>query len=205
MKALNKKIIGIIIITILAVFFLWVIDFGNIPHPGVDSDAIEYLQVNAFVQINNAQECFKYEGIKDQNKNSVGEYATSLELAEYLYGRGRDKTDLPKRFPLGKDGDFLHRSAYKFRIFLPDQIDTQESQWLCLAIPERNMPTGYGRSYFLDNKNGIILYAERTSLEDLKGIDEWSLKKIFCGEPFRSPIDTSRWKILERNLREVGK
>jgi len=182
---------------------LWVIDFGRVPHPGVDPDAIEYSQANAFHKIYSAQEEFRNAKIKDQNNNGMGEYATSSELAEYLYGKGKDKTDLPKRFPLGREGDFLHCSAYKFRMFIPNQIDAQEKYWLCLAVPEPNSKTtGYGRSYFLDNKRDIIFYAEKSSLDELKGLDKWSLGKIFCGEPFRSPIDTSRWKILNSNLRD---
>ncbi|MEW6027377.1 MAG: hypothetical protein AB1599_08805 [Planctomycetota bacterium] len=202
LEIFNKKIIRVILIAILVCFALWLIDVGNIPNDCINPDSIEYLQASVFPDIYKAQEEFKKAKIKDRNNNDIGEYATSLELAEYLYREGKDKTNLPKSFPLGKDGDFLHCAAYRFRIFLPDQISEQEKYWLCLAIPESDSKiTGYGRSYFSDNKRDMIFYAERSSLERLKVLDEWSLKKIFRGEPFISPIDSSRWKILDRNLR----
>lgn len=200
LNILDKKITGVILIIILVPTVIYFVLVGtNVIRPPFQTYGkyIEHLTLRKLFKIYEVQEEFKSAKIKDQNKNGIGEYANTLELVLYM-----DKKEKYKNYHTSWDIRYdslqINESDYIFHVFLPTQVDEKEGYWLCLAIPGDYASKGsYGRSYFLDNKNDIIFYAERDSMEELKESDKWSLKRIFLGEPFKSPIDTNRWKISE--------
>ncbi|MEW6026992.1 MAG: hypothetical protein AB1599_06845 [Planctomycetota bacterium] len=114
---------------------------------------------------------------------------------------------------IGEEGNLFQKGLYHYcyRVFIPEEPEMQEQFWLGLVIRTPEESYKHSRSYFIYSKSDIIFYTDQDlsktfeHLPDEEYRNPWSLKRIFFGEPFISPIDTSRWKILGRNLRGIGK
>ena len=223
MRVVSKIVLTIILIGVALLLFVVVLvvagsndifRYTGFFQPGPDPRVLirdECFAVKKLREIYGLQELFKSQKVKDQNHNGIGEYGTTDELIKYLLEK-ENKIELTKMglmelatdFVVGKEGNIVYDGAHVYRVFIPSTVDEQERYWLCFAIPPPGLwrERTWEQSYFLDNKRDIIFYAENDSLKKLKlsakdQDDPWSLKRIFWGEPFKSPIDTSIWKILD--------
>ncbi|MFH1231107.1 MAG: hypothetical protein V1709_06375 [Planctomycetota bacterium] len=135
--------------------------------------------------ISMAQDEFKKQRVKDQNKNGIGEYASNTELIDFLKAEREKKSEFSKRLLLndsdiGEGGNFIRDGImfmYLHRIFIPEEPDMQEQYWLARAIrdpkdplaefglPEfqhifREASSQLRRSYFYYNKIDMIFYTD---------------------------------------------
>jgi len=183
----------------------------------------EAMQVYNFCSIVFAQTEFKKQRVKDQNKNGIGEYASNTELVDFIKAERKKKSEVGKRLlpdcstkNIGTGDNLIELDSlpddYSFRVFIPEEVEMQEQYWLAKAIipnPDRggSLREYYCRSYFYYSKMEMIFYADVDFLKlysvfkNSKKLeayqDPWTLRTIFFGEPFKSPINTTLWKVLD--------
>ncbi|MFH1227846.1 MAG: hypothetical protein V1701_08075 [Planctomycetota bacterium] len=195
-----KFVIGLIIVLISIISLtLWILSSFDKGHSRLYSQNIEDTVIDTFSRLYEFQQDFKNAKIIDNNNNGVGEYATTYELVEYI----RKKKDRMFRFDAVYREDFIMRSSTRYRIFLSSEIILREKKWVCLAIPEPRSKIGYRWTYYLD-EGGIIFFTPEDLSEKISD-DQWLLNKVFLGEPFKSPLNTLRWKIWGHSIEEYRK
>jgi hypothetical protein len=191
-----KLVIGLIVILIIVInLILWTLSFWDKQHSKSYGQNVENVVIDTLSRIYEFQQDFKRDKIVDNNNNGIGEYATTYELVEYM----REKKDNACLYALYKE-DLIMRSATYHKIILPLEVALREKTWVGLAIPDPHTGIGYKRTYYLDER-GIIFFTP----EDLSGKisdEQWLLNEVFGGEPFKSPLDTSMWKILDHSIEQ---
>lgn len=183
----------------------------------------EKRQVYHFCSIVFAQTEFKKQRVKDQNKNGIGEYASNTELVDFIKTERKKKSEVSKRLlpdcstkEIGAGDNLIDMDIlpyhYSFRVFIPEEPEMQEQYWLAKANIQNPDKDGsfrgyYCRSYFYYSKTEMIFYTDvdllklysvfKKSKEFAAYQDPWTLRTIFFGEPFKSPINTALWKVLD--------
>jgi len=223
----KKIIIIMSIIGVIAISMIGIIASLSLADPDIRQTSEwrhrrqqeERIVVGTFCSIYRAQNEFKERRLKDQNKNKIGEYASNTELLNYIIMEGKKSCELgvPNMmsrllydfYPIGEKGNLVDACDYSYRVFVPEEPELQERYWLGIALPrledEWRGKIFSTRSYFCYSKLDMIFYTDenllkvftRDPLSAKMYQDPWTPRKIFFEEPFKTPIDTSIWKVLD--------
>lgn len=163
-------------------------------HTKAAAKGVEYTVIVHLRDFYTAQILFKSKKVSDKNNNGIGEYANLSELVKF-------RKDFPPEtgqfftWVYEKNSNLVEGSNYAYKIFTPSEIDLKEQYWGCLAV--RIDEIGFKRNYYLDEK-GVLFFTEENLSEKILD-EQWLLRNIFSGEPFKSPINITRWKIFDLN------